>query len=147
MPMQTKLDSDFLYEIVVDCPKCAAAAIVRPRAPVASQRDLMHGPRRAVCVHCGFTRDQAFSAWSVPAMGLKLRLRAATRHGELRFYNLAHIDYVAEYIKAEHRQVAVDRGIRNRAITARLPRWAKLAANRKEILQALDRVRRRALEQ
>ena len=141
--LQAKRDFEFLYEVIVDCPKCGDAATIRLREPSTEYRDLMHGPRRVVCTHCGLSRDQGFAPVALPTMGLSLRLRAETRHGELVFYNRDHLAYVATFLRSRDRRVTVtEGGVRNGSITSRLPRWAKLAANRDDVLRALERLSR-----
>lgn len=68
-------------------------------------------------------------------MGCDLRLKAVTRWGELVFYNREHMTYIATYIAAHHRHICYDvDGPRNNTVLSRLPRWAKLASHRMELL-------------
>lgn len=136
--LQAKRAADFAYEMLVDCPRCGKEAVVRPLAPASSgsRSPVVH---RLICVHCGYTRDDQ-EGHGKPR---RLRLRAVTRHGELVFYNRDHLQYVMAFIRSEDRRVTVvDGGVRNGSITSRLPRWAKLAANRDDVLRALERLSR-----
>jgi len=78
------------------------------------------------------------------ALGLPLWLRAETRHGVLYAYNAAHLAYIADYLVGTLREERPDdTGLRNRSIVSRLPRWAKLARNREDVLRAIERARTR----
>lgn len=78
------------------------------------------------------------------ALGLPLWLRAETRHGVLYAYNAAHLAHIEDYMAGTLREERPDdTGLRNRSVVSRLPRWAKLARNRDDILKAISRARAR----
>ena len=127
----------FLDPVLVDCPgcgRCAAVRLVEPEGTETPYRRMTFGARRMVCGHCAAVREQPGGALSNPGMGLPPRLRAQTRHGELVFYNLEHLDYVRAYLADTQRtETHTDEGPRNRSVFSRLPAWAKRAGARGDL--------------
>lgn len=104
-------------------------------------RSIMFGARRLSCTGCGHSRHQPARTISNPTMGCELRLTAVTRWGNLEFFNREHLAYVEGYIASPHRHVRYEgNGPRNNTIFSRLPRWAKLAGHRDEVLAAIKRL-------
>lgn len=138
----------FFDPVLVDCPGCGRCARVRVVEPVGDEtpyRRMMFGARRMTCGHCATVRDQPSVALSNPNLSLPLRLRAQTRHGDLAFYNLDHLDYVRAYLADTRRtETHTETGPRNRSVFSRLPAWAKRAGARDEVVAALDKARRLA---
>lgn len=141
----SRLPEDFLDRLVVDCPVCGGYAAILPRDP---GRVSASAARRLVCRDCGATRDRSDTPDGViidPFMGLKPRLRAQTRHGDLVAWNEAHLDYLETYlagrVRVEKRSDA-PAAPRNQTVISRLPAWAKSAKNRDDVLRAVERVRK-----
>ncbi|NEX95103.1 hypothetical protein [Caulobacter sp. 17J65-9] len=138
---------EFQDPILVDCPACGACASVRVTEPAAEDRfhRVSFGARRMTCSKCSAVREQPASQISKPSMGLPLRLVAPTRHGELKFYNLEHLDYVRAYLADRVRtETFTEDGPRNASVFSRLPAWAKRAQARDEVLAAIDKARAKA---
>lgn len=138
----------FLDPMLVDCPgcgRCATVRLVEPEGAETPYRRMVFGARRLVCGHCALVRDQPARAMSRTGMGLKPRLVARTRHGELVFHNLEHLDYVRAYLASARRtETHTEAGPRNRSVLSRLPAWAKRAGARDEVVAAIDKARRLA---
>lgn len=132
--------------MVVDCPSCGGKAVV---TLLASDTDLPRRnfvARRMVCHACGATREQALTPRGQaadPFIGLKARLRAETRHGDLIAWNEVHLDYLEQYLSGRLRIETPDETgrTRNKSVVSRLPAWAKSAKNRDEVLKAIAGVR------
>ncbi len=89
-------------------------------------------------------RTTCSSCHRVNLAGSKLWLSTETRHGLFYAYNFDHLDHIEAYVRATLRKVAFEPGgIRNQAVTSRLPPWVKSAKNRAEVLKTIDRMRRR----
>lgn len=138
----------FLDPILVDCPgcgRCAAVRLVEPEGEEKLYQRMSFGARRMVCGHCATVREQPRGVVSNPGMCLPPRLIAQTRHGELVFFNLEHLDYVRAWLASANRtETHTDTGPRNRSVFSRLPAWAKRAGARDEVIAAIDKARRRA---
>jgi hypothetical protein len=65
-----------------------------------------------------------------------------TRHGILFACNEAHLDALEAYVLADLRERRRDEFGWSMSSMARLPRWAKSAKNRAEVLRAIARMRR-----
>ena len=132
----------FYDRIVVDCPACGGKALITLTAQAANGR-------RLVCHDCHLTRDllePPRDRLVDPFMGLRPRLRAETRHGDLVARNEDHLDYLEQYLSGRLRvEIVQDGGLRNASVVSRLPVWAKSAKNRDEILKAIAKVRREKL--
>jgi hypothetical protein len=140
---------DFMDELLVDCPRCTGAAIIRtapPARPDNRNYDVESRARRMVCTACGAVREQPDTPLGqilTPFMGLTPRLRVETRHGTLVAFNAGHLAYIETWLAGRLRTELEDpRGwVRNRSVIARLPAWAKAARNRDEMLAAIARTR------
>lgn len=81
---------------------------------------------------------------------LPLWAETSTRHGVLWAMNPQHLTALRRYIAGNREKPYIpERGTRrtpNRDWRSRLPRWVKLARNRREILRALDRLEARFAE-
>jgi hypothetical protein len=134
-------------EILVTCPACGGLA----RSLRVNARDVF-GPRRLVCGACAYVADHpggqakigAATEWFFDAP-LFLTTRVG---GELLWaLNLRHLDLLERYVAADLRERPLGTGARvgwrGRDVVNRLPRWLKLAKNRKAILRGIARLRRR----
>lgn len=113
-------------------------------------------PARLTCSHCGMSRTQTLerdvrcsyqlrSDGCDPFFRLPLWLAAPTRNGLVFAYNAAHLAALEDFVGASLRERHTLRStmLRNATMRSRLPRWMKLAANRAEVLTALQRLRAR----
>lgn len=139
--------------ILVDCPACGGLAVIAPteppKFPDKPAYDIDFLARRMTCTACGKVREQAHTAMGAlanPTMGLPLRMRAQTRHGDLLAWNEAHLDYIETWLSGTLREETRPSGggVRNRSIVSRLPAWAKAARNRDELLKAIAKARLKA---
>lgn len=141
MLVQARQSWEFMAAVNVVCPRCRGSAIVQLLDTEMDWRSMMFGARRLTCTGCGLSRHQPACTRSNPSMGCELYLKAVTRWGELAFFNREHLAYVAGYIASPNRYVHYGgAGPRNNAILSRLPRWAKLARHRTDVLAAIARL-------
>lgn len=76
-----------------------------------------------------------------PSFGLDLVLQTPCAGELLWAYNTRHLDFLADFVGAAHRDHT---HIRNGSLPSRLPRWMKLATNRATVLKSIDSLRERA---
>ena len=143
----------YLDEILVTCPKCAAAGHVVPSGVSRAHSKIpAFAPRRFQCSACHHRVESHGGIVTFgtdgrdPYLRLPLRLQARTRHGVLYAYGRAHLDWIEAFVAAPLRERRVEHGSANRSITSRLPLWVKASKNREEVLRALGRLRRRLAE-
>jgi hypothetical protein len=134
--------SEFLGDILVECPKCGGCA-----------RDLVprRGERRLSCTGCGHVAERVLEVgvfyvnreprdayFDVP-----LWLSAPCCGEVLWAYNLAHLDFIEAFVCATLREPArhPDWGWQNSGLASRLPRWMQLASHREEILRTVRKLR------
>lgn len=141
MMVQARQSWEFMATVDVVCPRCRFSAKVQLLGTERDWRSMMFGARRLTCTGCGLSRHQPALTCSNPSMGCELHLKAVTRWGELAFLNREHLAYIADYIASPNRHARYSGvGPRNNTILSRLPRWAKLAKHRTEILAAIARL-------
>lgn len=150
----------FADEFLVRCPGCKRCAMVRERAPVESGSSGDTGVQnrvfRLLCSNCGLVRERVLTNWGQkclelvlgyadyvpsplePAFGCQLWLVTQVRSHSLWFLNMPHLEEVARYIAATHRQ---RHGSTNRSLLSRLPRWMINARARRDVLAAIDTLR------
>jgi hypothetical protein len=139
---------DFMDEILVVCPECAACA--RTFRKDARSRDWF-APRRLVCGACGHTREWAGREirrrWrGAPRddyFALPLWLQARCAGETLWAYNREHLALLESFVAAQHRERARDakHGWSNASVASRLPKWIKLAKHRAAILRAIGKLK------
>ena len=82
-------------------------------------------------------------AYGTPPFGANLWLEADCCGGErLWALNEIHLDYLEAYVAETQREREFPSPPGNRQLACKLPRWMKLAKNRNEVLQTIDRLRR-----
>ena len=104
---------------------------------------------RARCDRCGgsvwprepfMKKRNSFHLWA----------ETSTRHGPLWAINPKHLTAMRHYIAGNRQKLynpeTGTRRLPNRDWRSRLPRWMKLARNRREVLRALDRLEARFAE-
>jgi hypothetical protein len=138
----------YLDDILVKCPKCAAAGHVLPSGVSRAHPKVpAFAPRRFYCSGCHHRVESHSGIMTFgtdgrdPYLRLALRLQARTRHGVLYAYNGAHLDWIAVFVAAPLRERRIEHGSANRSIASRLPVWVKSAKNREGVLRAVARMR------
>jgi len=132
-------------DIIVVCPRCASAAIVRTQH--ASARYRRCGPWHLSCLRCAYT-----AAWQPSASGSRwggpfdpffrqpLWLQASCCGGKtLWAFNKEHLDLIDNYVRARLRERGHDREYAS--LLEKLPAWIKSAKYRDEITRAIERLR------
>ena len=152
----------------VVCPRCRGPALVRHGVRRATPAGDPGGfsAHRLTCTRCSHQRGAGLTAEHLIAFtrpgldacfGLPFWLSLETRHGTLWAQNTAHLDAIERIVGAglrermlirseQHGRAMAHRKLGGRSLAAVLPRWAKLARNRAEVLAAIERLRRRAAE-
>ena len=105
-----------------------------------------YGPRRfkLQCPGCSLLNDAPVE-WSPessgppvdPTFGLALRLQTPCLGHTLWAYNPKHLDFLRSYVEAKVRERVPNA---NASLASRLPKWLKLARNRRSALAALDKL-------
>jgi hypothetical protein len=153
----------FGEEFLVVCPRCSGRALVRDRGYDAE-------PPRIVltCGGCGLSRYYEAAlrgtiyAHSVHYYGdgqrgigaavdwyfhLPLWLQTACCGETLWAYNLRHLDFLEDFVRATHRHAPpTEHGWSNRSLRSRLPRWMQEAGNREAVLAGIEKLRDKAGE-
>jgi hypothetical protein len=147
----------FADEFLVRCPACDRCAGVRRTGGTAAAGEQLVTVR-LLCTSCGRSNERTFDSreWATlcyvlvdagsprtfppvdPVFGSQLWLIATYRGNCLWFLNKRHLEEVASYIAATHRQ---RHGSTNRSMISRLPHWMINARARKDVLAAIDRLR------
>jgi Zn ribbon nucleic-acid-binding protein len=136
---------DLVDELLVECPKCAECALVRPLRE--------HRGAKLSCAACGFSQaKEAESAGpevfdqsagddtTDPFFLLPLWLRTDCAQHVLAAYNADHLTFLKRYFSdADRLRPPPERyAKRNRMHEDRLPKWMKRARNRDAIVAALS---------
>jgi hypothetical protein len=146
----------FADEFLVRCPGCdQRAAVRRTGGTVVADKPVVF---RLICTSCGRSNERSFDAGEWEALcyvlgdagsprtflpvdavfGCQLWLITPCRGHCLWFLNTRHLEEVARYIAATHRQ---RHGSTNRSMISRLPHWMINARARKDVLAAINRLR------
>ena len=135
--------SDFTDEILVECPRCEHAALVRrqPKDRVKWKAVLTC----TSCAHSAVTDQYVNTNWEPKDVyfGLPLWLQAHCQGHTLWAYNRAHLDFISRYISADLRERTRDpvHGWSNRSYPSRLPPWMTAAKSREPVLECIARLR------
>jgi hypothetical protein len=113
-----------------NCSKCATVHRIEILDTVPATR-----LARASCRHCGKTWGLPYAYGSLP-----LWLVTSYRVNRLWALNESHLKWLEAFIGAEMRE---DMFGGSSALHAVLPRWMTAAKNRKDVMKALARLRRR----
>lgn len=150
---------------LVQCPRCGKMAKVRPTDPSKEKKlastAAAFNEKWFYCPWCRLSRVAAACGFSVDncldwAFQLPLWLQTNCRGNRFFAYNLEHLDFLESYVGAKLRErrpiqrVFEDGdGIPmqiNKTMASRLPRWMKLAKNRKAVLKAILQLRKKTEE-
>lgn len=149
----TSLDA-FEQEIWVQCPRCQQAVLSRCLEPRLTWR--------IACGHCGNVQTACRKAsqrrdwpwwkgswWDAhrrsegaidPLFGLPLWFQQPCCGHVLWAYNVAHLDFLEQYVGATLRERQGTKG-NHHGIAVRLPRWMKQAKHRAAILKTITELR------
>lgn len=126
----------------VECPQCAARAVIRRSGEV-----------RLTCGGCGLSRtSSALSLWPDgtevvvrdPCFGTRLWLQGPCVGHTLWAVNDEHLDYIENYVGAEQRRDRSAFTLFNSALGEQLPKWMVLAKNRPALLRTIGVLRARS---
>ncbi len=140
---------DFMSEILVVCPKCAACA---QTFRIDAENKDWFAPRRLACGSCGYSKEWAERRiarhWrsSEPRddyFELPLWLQVSFPDGTLWAYNRDHLELIEAFVTAKLRERRRDPkfGWFNGSIAGRLPKWIQSGKNRDAILRRIDRLK------
>lgn len=133
----------FSGEMLVVCQRCSKCATATTRLEPGITK------LKIVCRGCGYAREARLK-WSYGRVPLNDRwfyrplwLETSCCGETLWAFNLAHLNYIERYVRADLREEGFNH---NRALANRLPRWMKLAKHRDEVLKGIARLKKRACE-
>ena len=137
------LVTDFGEEFLVVCPKCSDLAVVT-RPPIESEESnkLLTAPRKLTCSNCTYVRGWKSGSILIGAdvdwyFRQTLWLQIPCCGKTLWAYNLRHLEYLENYVRAKLRSRIPNR----KSVASRLPTWMKKAGNRQEILKAIGKLK------
>lgn len=154
----TRIEDLVEHDVVVQCPRCEARALVRrlDEPPVRSEahpKPSVFAPRRFTCTSCAKTDEWPGGGTKTVALGgpvdpwfrLPLWLQGASCGELLWAYNVEHLDLLEAFVGARVRERApFDDHVRT--VVERLPTWLKDPSNRAPILRSLSKLRSRLWE-
>jgi hypothetical protein len=141
----------WLYDLAADdvdvvCPRCAGRAIVA--AQRLEGRGTLDWPRRLTCPSCAYaalwaaqTRGSVWGGPVDPFFRRPLWLRTRWRAHIVWAFNRRHLEILEGFVGADLRERGP--GGRSSTMISQLPAWMKSAKNRKGLLVALGRLRRK----
>ena len=132
--------------VLVICPKCSKKASVIPSGEESV---------KCTCFACGYicekhSNDRSFYWYNENPtdgyFGFDLWLKTNTLGNSLWAFNLKHLEFLESYISAKIRERSKDEkwGWHNSSLASRLPKWIKLAKNRKVLLKAINELKEKA---
>ena len=134
--------SDFTDEILVQCPRCEHAALVRRHSEAAKWKAVL---TCTSCGHSAISNEYVTRNWEPKDVyfGLPLWLQSHCQGHTLWAYNRAHLDFISRYIAADLRERTRDpvNGWSNRSYPGRLPTWMTAAKSREAVLECIARLR------
>lgn len=86
-----------------------------------------------------FSKAEEINQGLDPWYGMNLWLRISFRRKVLWFYNLAHLEYVESYLKADIRERSKDAG--NGSVISRLPAWIKHHKSREDVMKKISKTK------
>ena len=147
---------------LVHCPNCnSCSKVFTP--PYAKGRDepryIGHESKRFLCTKCGYMKDihpkrRWDNLWAFDFelfdekqavdwyFGFPLFLQSPCCGHKLWFFNLEHLAHIETYIQ----QIIRPANLYYLSPESRLPKWMKLAKNRKEVLRAMEQLKYKVLD-
>lgn len=120
---------DFSADVYVHCPQCWGFAYMKSVPDDGISQPF--GSRALVCKECKYLEI----GWN--GYG-ELWLQANCCGHILWAYNLAHLEYIEQYVRATERLAYInDKGIMNTSMLVRLPKWLNAGKNRDEIIKCI----------
>jgi ribosomal protein L37E len=135
-------------EFLVRCPRCGQRAYVIRLFPPGSDTFAFRqvfDPRRCVCPRCGYIQEWHKKGICIGDaidwyFHLPLWLQTPCCGHVLWAYNAAHLAFLECYVQATLRERLPNPNT-NRSLASRLPLWIKYAANRKDVLKGIARLK------
>ena len=138
---QKKRISDFYTEALVVCPKCEKKALARV--------DYEAQQARLFCAHCGYNKvtstDMSFygvtGRWKIPAnhyFQAELWLQYPFKDNVFYAYNMAHLEYLEQYISATLRE---HKDRTHFTLLEKLPLFYHEAKNREPLLKLIAKLK------
>lgn len=144
---------------LVHCPKChSCSRVFTPDNAIGRNEPsyIGHESKRFICEKCGYTKDihpkkRWDNLWAFPFehydekqgvdwyFGYPLFLQTRCCGQMLWFFNYEHLSHIETYIQ----QTVRPSGLYYLSPESRLPKWMKDSKNRKEVLKAIDRLKRK----
>lgn len=145
---------DFSREILVVCPKCESCALIKP---INSEDTNIFAARRLICLKCAYFREwnnKTFRRGSRENPATDgffceiLWLQTACGDEILWAYNLEHLTFIENYVRAKlrERRRRGDFGWCNASLSSRLPKWIGAAHNRETVLKAVQKLKEKFAE-
>lgn len=138
----------FADEFLVVCPRCGACATVRPRPGVG---ETPFAPRRLLCPACALSQDmtvRGYTTWLDRDwyFGCALWLTIRCAGGTLYAFNWRHLTWLEHYVRAtlRERRPHPQWGWSSHSLSSCLPAWIKSAKNRRDVLHAIEKLKREA---
>ncbi len=133
---RTHLYALAMADIIVVCPRCGGAAVVRPQSGATAGPRFC--PRNLSCLACAYSaawQPRSASCWGGPFDPFFRRpvwLQASCCGGKtLWAFNSEHLDLIDGYVRARLRERGPDRAYTS--LLEKLPAWIKSAKRRDEI--------------
>lgn len=142
----------------VVCPRCKGPALVQHGGRTGAQGSGYFSAHRLTCTRCSYQRgagERVPCLIAVPksevdaCFGLPYWLVIDTRHGKLWAQNRDHLDEIEAIVSARIRERPLMKDCKGsqrrwsggKSLLNVLPRWVKLAKNRKDVLDAIQKLR------
>lgn len=129
--------AEFETEVLIHCPQCDRCA----RSIYIKDKLIW----QIACIHCGYskTSDGKIKRYGIaidPIFSLSLWLQVPCCGEILWAYNIPHLEFLQQYVQATIRE-GQGNTRRHYSMAVRLPRWMKLAKNRKSILREIQHLK------
>jgi hypothetical protein len=144
---------EFANQFLVECPRCSKKAEVLIKVETRQNKPTLFLPRRLSCLSCGYSKEWTDNSLAIHPnqdwyFELPLWLSTPCCGKVLWAYNVQHLDFLEDFVKARLRERTKDDmyGWSNRSLASRLPKWMQSAKNRDEVLRCIARLRKKLLE-
>jgi hypothetical protein len=139
---------EFGDHFLVVCPRCEKKAEVSIKVEPQQNKPALFLPRRLSCSSCGYNKEWADNSLAIHPnqdwyFELPLWLSTPCCGQTLWAYNVQHLDFLEDFVKARLRERSKDDtfGWSNKSLASRLPRWIQSAKNRDDVLKCIARLR------
>jgi hypothetical protein len=156
---RNKMLTSFGHEFLVLCPSCSKRAKVLPIENI--EPYAIYAKRRFICTNCGAFKEMS-SPVNTYRNGVKISYGPTWKEGHITIggpfdcyfglplflqipccghtlwaYNLEHLNYIEDYVKADLR----DPHPYYLSVESRLPSWIKTAKNRQTVLKSIEKLK------